>query len=106
MIRTRLWRVPENPKRVGRLDPESRRSFETQLREMILALRAFPSIAAWVPFNEGWGQFDTARIAAWVFAIWVIGSAGPGVVRGEDRLKDFVTADEDAGTRRPARPRS
>lgn len=24
--------------------------------------KVFPSIAIWVPFNEGWGQFDTARI--------------------------------------------
>ena len=24
-----------------------------------------PSIVAWVMFNEGWGQFDTLRIAAW-----------------------------------------
>ena len=63
IIRTRLWRIPENPKRVGRVDPESRRSFEAQQREMILALRAFPSVAAWVPFNEGWGQYDAARIA-------------------------------------------
>lgn len=23
-----------------------------------------PSIAVWVPFNEGWGQFDAARIAS------------------------------------------
>jgi hypothetical protein len=23
-----------------------------------------PSISLWVPFNEGWGQFDAARIAA------------------------------------------
>ena len=25
-----------------------------------------PSIAVWVPFNEGWGQFDAARIAKMV----------------------------------------
>ncbi|MCK7480531.1 MAG: chitobiase/beta-hexosaminidase C-terminal domain-containing protein [Candidatus Moduliflexus flocculans] len=24
-----------------------------------------PSIVMWVPFNEGWGQYDTERIAAW-----------------------------------------
>ena len=28
--------------------------------EIIAALKGFPSIAVWVPFNEGWGQFDTA----------------------------------------------
>ena len=29
---------------------------------MIEYLKFFPSIAIWVPFNEGWGQFDAARI--------------------------------------------
>jgi hypothetical protein len=28
---------------------------------MILQLRNVPSIAMWVPFNEGWGQFDAAN---------------------------------------------
>ena len=30
---------------------------------MIDARRVHPCIAIWVPFNEGWGQFDTARIS-------------------------------------------
>lgn len=30
---------------------------------MITHLHNCPSIAMWVPFNEGWGQFDAARIA-------------------------------------------
>ncbi len=42
--------------------------FETELRAMIDALYPHPSIVIWVPFNEGWGQFDTARISAWVKA--------------------------------------
>jgi beta-galactosidase/beta-glucuronidase len=24
-----------------------------------------PSVVVWVPFNEGWGQFDTEKVAAW-----------------------------------------
>ncbi len=39
--------------------------FEREYREMIDALHNFPSIVVWVPFNEGWGQFDTERIADW-----------------------------------------
>ena len=30
---------------------------------MINQLRAVPSIVGWVPFNEGWGEYDTARVA-------------------------------------------
>lgn len=46
--------------------PESAAQYETELRRMIDQLRNHPSIVVWVPFNEGWGQFDTARIATWV----------------------------------------
>ena len=40
--------------------------FERELHAMIEARRAHPSIVMWVPFNEGWGQYDTARIAKMV----------------------------------------
>ncbi len=40
--------------------------YELELRRMIDHLRAHPSIVMWVIHNEGWGQFDTARLAGWV----------------------------------------
>jgi hypothetical protein len=40
----------------------SAKQFEAELKAMIDAFRNHPSIVMWVPFNEGWGQFDTARI--------------------------------------------
>ena len=40
--------------------------YELELRRMIGRLQAHPSIVVWVIHNEGWGQFDTARLAAWV----------------------------------------
>jgi beta-galactosidase/beta-glucuronidase len=43
--------------------------FEAELRRMIDGLRGHPSIVMWVPFNEGWGQYDTARIAGAVKAL-------------------------------------
>jgi hypothetical protein len=42
---------------------DAKAHFEAELAEMIDQLRSFPSIVAWVPFNEGWGEFDTQRIA-------------------------------------------
>ena len=42
--------------------------FEQEYHELIDQLYDFPSIVTWVPFNEGWGQFDTERIAAWTKA--------------------------------------
>lgn len=38
-------------------------NFEEELLAMIDQLRSVTSIVGWVPFNEGWGEFDTARIA-------------------------------------------
>ena len=42
--------------------PESAKQYELELIRMIDAFRNHPSIIMWVPFNEGWGQFDTPRI--------------------------------------------
>jgi beta-galactosidase/beta-glucuronidase len=42
--------------------PESAKQFEAELLELIASRRQFPSIIGWVPFNEGWGQFDTAGV--------------------------------------------
>ncbi len=47
----------------GRGDADGRAQFERELRETVEQLGSVPSIAVWVPFNEGWGQFDAARIA-------------------------------------------
>jgi hypothetical protein len=42
---------------------ESAAQYELELKRMIDHLSGFPCIVAWVPFNEGWGQYDTKRIA-------------------------------------------
>jgi len=43
--------------------------FEREWKEIIEAFQFFPCIVMWVPFNEGWGQYDTERIAAWTKAL-------------------------------------
>jgi beta-galactosidase/beta-glucuronidase len=40
-----------------------REQYEAELAAMVEHLRSVTSLALWVPFNEGWGQFDAARIA-------------------------------------------
>lgn len=49
------WKRPEN----------SAKDFEQEWKSIIDNLKFFPSIVVWVPFNEGWGQYDSERIAAW-----------------------------------------
>ncbi|MCV7279282.1 glycoside hydrolase family 2 [Mycolicibacterium flavescens] len=43
--------------------PAAKVNFERELVAMVDQLRSVTSIVGWVPFNEGWGEFDTARIA-------------------------------------------
>ena len=50
----------------GPIPPEWRDQFEAELDEMVREHRSWTSIVAWVPFNEGWGEWDraaTGRIA-------------------------------------------
>lgn len=45
---------------------ESAATFERDLKSMVDHLYNAPSIVTWVLFNEGWGQYDTPRLAAWL----------------------------------------
>ncbi len=44
-----------------RTNAKARELYYKELREMVDALYNCPCIALWVPFNEGWGQFDSAK---------------------------------------------
>ena len=45
----------------SRAGEEGRREYNRELKETIRLLYDHPCIAAWVPFNEGWGQFDAGK---------------------------------------------
>lgn len=40
--------------------------YELELRRMMNQLHSHPSIVTWVVQNEGWGQYENPRLAAWV----------------------------------------
>lgn len=50
-----------NYRNFHRTDPEGRKLYYQELNETIDYLYNCPCIAMWVPFNEGWGQFDSAK---------------------------------------------
>ena len=47
---------------LARKNKEGREEFLSEVKETIRLLYNHPCIAAWVAFNEGWGQFDAARV--------------------------------------------
>ena len=52
------WLNDRHYRLFARENAQGRAEYAAELREMILQLRNVPSIVLWVPFNEGWGQFD------------------------------------------------
>lgn len=46
----------------ARLNEKGRKAWLKDCKETIELLYNCPSIAVWVPFNEGWGQFDSKKV--------------------------------------------
>ncbi len=47
---------------LSRPNSESRTLFRREMADTIMTLKSHPSIAMWIPFNEGWGQFNASSI--------------------------------------------
>lgn len=60
LISWRRWRLADVYTRLlSRTHKEGRLEFVREMKETIRHLKGHPSIAVWVIFNEGWGQFQT-----------------------------------------------
>ncbi len=60
--RKKLW-IPDNCLQLlSRVHREGRMEFIREMKATIRLLKGHPSIAMWVLFNEGWGQFHAGRI--------------------------------------------
>jgi beta-galactosidase/beta-glucuronidase len=64
-----VWQdMPSGDKYIGGNDPditrspESAKEFERELTALVQGRGNHPCIVMWVPYNEGWGQWDTARV--------------------------------------------
>jgi hypothetical protein len=94
-----VWQdMPSGDKGIGGKDadlvrtPESAAEYERELAGMIEHLRPHPGIIVWVPFNEGWGQFDTARITSMVKDLdpsRLVNSASGWTDRGTGDINDI-----------------
>jgi hypothetical protein len=71
---------------------EATKQFEFELKRMIETKYNHPSIIMWVPFNEGWGQFETGRITQLIAdydPTRLVNSASGWTDRGTGNLKDI-----------------
>ncbi|MFD1719960.1 glycoside hydrolase family 2 protein [Amnibacterium endophyticum] len=75
--------TPAQPPAKGKVE------FERELAAVVRRLRAFPCIVMWIPFNEGWGAYDLARVGESVHAI--------DPTRLIDDMSGTTTADYDEG---------
>ena len=50
------------PDKILHLNKKSRSNFEKEMIQTVNSLKNHPSIVYWTIFNEGWGQFDSARM--------------------------------------------
>ncbi|MHA1784773.1 MAG: glycoside hydrolase family 2 protein [Candidatus Helarchaeota archaeon] len=59
-----VWQdMPNGGKLIfGRRKNKIKQYYYNELKSMISTLYNSPSIIVWVPFNEGWGQFDTKNV--------------------------------------------
>eukprot|EP01065_Artemidia_motanka_P009044 TRINITY_DN14611_c0_g1_i1.p2 TRINITY_DN14611_c0_g1~~TRINITY_DN14611_c0_g1_i1.p2 ORF type:complete len:249 (+),score=67.01 TRINITY_DN14611_c0_g1_i1:1327-2073(+) len=64
----------------------SKRVYFREWEGILRRLRPFASVVVWVPFNEGWGQFDTEQVAAFT-----------KIQGGGDRLVDSASGWNDLG---------
>jgi hypothetical protein len=82
-----VWQdMPSGDRGIGPDQPDIERTEESadqfvyELQRLVEGYGNHPSIVAWVPYNEGWGQWDTAgvvnRIREWDPSRLVIGSSG------------------------------
>ncbi len=64
-----VWQDMPSLDAVDDTPPASHANYEAELRRMIDQHKGITSIVQWVPFNEGWGEYDNARIVDLVRSI-------------------------------------
>jgi beta-galactosidase/beta-glucuronidase len=94
-----VWQdMPSGDQYIGGNDPDIEKSkeateqYEFELKRMIETKYNHPSIIMWVPFNEGWGQFETGRITQLIAAYdptRLVNSASGWTDRGTGDINDI-----------------
>jgi hypothetical protein len=61
-----VWQDMPSMYLAGSKDKAAQKQFEKELKQLVDQHINSPSIVMWVPFNEGWGQYDTERVTKMV----------------------------------------
>ncbi len=71
----------------SQLSDEAKATYRKEWKEIIDQLDKFQCIVVWVPFNEGWAQFDTGKIVDFTRSLdnsrLINGASGGNWVKGE-----------------------
>lgn len=51
-----------HPMLLSRQDKAGREEYEQELKELVSFVKKYPCVVCLVPFNEGWGQFETEKM--------------------------------------------
>jgi hypothetical protein len=75
----------------GKQSEEGRSQYKHELKLMIEQHYNHPSIVMWIPFNEGWGQFDTSQIHGFIKELdsTRLVNASSGGIRAKDFYGDI-----------------
>ncbi len=94
-----VWQdMPSGDRYIGSNDPDIRKrrrdraQFYFELSRLIETKYNHPSIITWVPFNEGWGQFETARVTDFIHSLdttRLVNSASGWSDRGTGDMHDI-----------------
>ena len=92
-------------KRFKRENTAARLQFTKELKEMVEALTDAVCICTWVPFNEGWGQFDAAAATA---LLWTLDPPAPLTTPavGTTRVREITKASTNTSSRCVRRTRT
>ena len=94
-----VWQdMPSGDKYIGHngqdieRSPESVKEFEQELTALVHGRGNHPCIVMWVPYNEGWGQWDTAGVVAMIKKLdptRLVDNASGWADRGAGDVKDL-----------------
>ena len=106
---TGIHRRDNHYRAFARASSQGRGEYMDELEEMVGQLFNAPSVVMWVPFNEGWGQFDSTLVMERLRALdlpapWTPPAAG--TIRARENCAACMCISSPSASGATARPRA